>query len=282
MTQQCTFLWNDVSWRWHSYLMDLNQAASKKKKCFETSIFYIHLWCLFWSEFLWFLLLSPSEEFQMMSVEVNERAPYIQEWQMPSEHPVFTRNPQGWGLFKNSTWKWRVNAASQKKSRWSEVCGLREVHSWACVHGTTWTKPPCKVHDSGPLLLPWVWPVSAPGSVFPLTEADVQHDKIDIAQNLEDVEELRAYQRSWWESCKAPTPCARQWTDTGRNPWSFWTGPGTSDPGSPLGKWPAGRARSPRMSKRAPDQPCGTSQVPSGCFPAGIPHLYWTHFSPKL
>lgn len=84
-------------------------------------------------------------------------------------------------------------------------------------------------------------------------------------------------------------PCAHRRTDTGQNPWSFWTSPVASDPGSHLGKWPAERAHSPRMSKRAPDQPCGTSEGPSVDFMqwihqlrAGISSLYQTRLSPKL
>lgn len=60
----------------------------------------------------------------------------------------------------------------EEKSRWSEVYDLREVHSCACVHGITWTKPPCKVHDSGPPLLRWVWHVLAPRLVFQLKGVD--------------------------------------------------------------------------------------------------------------
>lgn len=62
--------------------MDLNQAASKKKKRVLKQVSFIFICgaCFgqVWSEFLWFLLLSPSEEFHMMAVEVHERAPYIQ------------------------------------------------------------------------------------------------------------------------------------------------------------------------------------------------------------
>lgn len=272
-----------ISWTSIRQLVKTTKKTPRVLK--QASFIFIRVACFgqVWSEFLWFLLLPHQKRSKwwlstLMSVLLiysNGRCP--QSIQCSQE----THMVEACLKIRHAD-KELMLRVKKKKSRWSEVCGLREVHSWACVHGTTWTKPPCKVRDSGPLLLPWVWPVSAPGSVSPLKEADVQHDNQDIAQNLEEAEELQAYQRWWGESCKAPAPCARQWTDTGQNPWPSWTGPVASDPGSPLGKWPAGRARSPRMSKRAPDQPCGTSQVPSGCFPVGIPHVHQAHFSPKL
>lgn len=91
---------------------------------------------------------------------------------------------------------------------------------------------------------------------------------------LSMMNEVHSYQRWWGGSCKAPAPCARQWTDTGQSPWPFWTGPAASEPGSPLRKWPAGRARSPRMSKWAPGQPCGA--------PAEVPSVHSGSTSAKL
>lgn len=88
--------------------------------------------------------------------------------------------------------------------------------------------------------------------------------KPTFCSNLEDAECLQPYPRWWLESCKVPAPSAHQWTHMGQSPWPFWTGPVASDPGSHLGKWPAERAHSPRMSKQAPGRPCGASaEVPS-------------------
>lgn len=141
-------------------------------KHFDTSIFYIHLCCLFRSS-----SLGSFCGFCCFSIW---RVPDDGWWSL-STHIIYS-NVRCHQTIQSSQETHRVEACLKiqhgnkqfmlrvEKSRWSEVCDLQEVHSWACVHGITWTKPPCKVHDSGPLLLRWVWPVLVPGLVFPLKE----------------------------------------------------------------------------------------------------------------
>lgn len=62
----------------------IRQLVKKTKKqtgvLKQVSFIFIRVACFgqVWSECLWLLLLSPSEEFQMMAAEAHERAPYIQ------------------------------------------------------------------------------------------------------------------------------------------------------------------------------------------------------------
>lgn len=147
--------------------------------------FYINLCCLFtpsmrvskeksqvWSEFCGFCCFSirtlPNGGCHSLLARTLYNVRYHQIIQCSREtHRVEA-------CFKIQHWNklLPVNMMPVEKSRWAKVYDLREVHSCACVHEIIWTKPPCKVHGSGPPLLRWVWHVLVPRLVLQLKGED--------------------------------------------------------------------------------------------------------------